>query len=100
MLAAYRLSATGPEKPDASAGIPPEAEWIDLKSPTPAEDKAAEAFLGASLPTREETLEIEFSSRFYTENGAVFMTASLLTGVDEGKPAIVPFTLVVAGERM
>jgi magnesium transporter len=100
MLAAYKLSATGPVEIDASAGIPAETDWVDLMSPTPEEDKAAEAFLGASLPTREESLEIEFSSRFYTEDGAVFMTTSLLTGVDVGKPVIVPFTMVLAGERM
>ena len=64
MLAAYKLSATGPVEIDASAGIPADADWVDLMSPTPEEDKAAEAFLGASLPTREESLEIEFSSRF------------------------------------
>lgn len=100
MLAAYKLSPMGPVEIDARAGIPPEADWIDLTSPTPEEDKAAEAFLGASLPTREETLEIEFSSRFYVEEGAVFMTATLLTGVDIGKPILVPFTMVIAGERM
>ncbi len=29
--------------------------------------------------TREEAAEIEFSSLFYTEDGAIFMTASVLT---------------------
>ena len=55
---------------------------------------------GASLPTREETQEIEFSSRFYSEDGAVYMTASLLTGVDVGVPILSPFTIVVAGDRL
>jgi magnesium transporter len=100
MLVAYKLSPMGPVQIDATASIPPDADWVDLMSPTPEEDKAAEVFLGASLPTREESLEIEFSSRFYVEGGAVFMTASLLTGVDVEKPAIVPFTMVMAGERM
>jgi magnesium transporter len=66
--------------------------------PTAAEDRATEAFIGASLPTREEAAEIEFSSRFYVEDGAVFMTATVLTGVDQGQPILVPFTIVVAGD--
>jgi magnesium transporter len=102
MLVAYALSAGGLEtlgeaQPDA---IPEGTVWIDLVNPTPEEDKATEAFLGASLPTREEAQEIEFSSRFYTEDGGVFMTASLLTGVDMGKPVLEPLTIVIAGERM
>jgi magnesium transporter len=100
MLVAYRLSPTGPVQVDAKGGIPADADWVDLISPTLDEDKAAEAFLGSGLPTREESIEIEFSSRFYVEEGAVFMTATLLTGVDNGKPALVPLTMVLAGERM
>ncbi len=101
MLVVYSLSENGPEPIESADGsIPPAAAWIDLFQPTPDEDKIAEAFLGASLPTREEAVEIEFSSRFYAEDGAVFMTASVLTGVDIGKPILAPLTMVIAGERM
>jgi magnesium transporter len=102
MLVAYGLSEKGPEPiplgPDGH--VPEGATWIDLFQPSPDEDHAAEAFLGVSLPTREETQEIEFSSRFYSEDGAVYMTASLLTGVDVGVPILSPFTIVVAGDRL
>ena len=100
MLIAYSLSEHGPRTIAAGDGevVPEDANWIDLNQPTREEDRAAEAFLRASLPTREEAEEIEFSSRFYSEDGAVFMTASVLTGVDTGKPALVPLTIVVAGE--
>jgi magnesium transporter len=99
MLIAYSLSENGPRTIAANDGeaIPDDAGWIDLNQPTREEDLAAEAFLKASLPTREEAEEIEFSSRFYAEDGAVFMTASVLTGVDINKPALVPLTIVVAG---
>ena len=99
MLTAYALTDDGPATISIVEGeaLPAEVRWIDLNQPTRAEDKAAEAFLHASLPTREEAQEIEFSSRFYLEDGAVFMTASVLTGVDVGKPALAPFTIVVAG---
>lgn len=102
MLTAYRLSQKNLEPLAAAdnSGVPAGALWVDLLDPTPAEDAAAEAFLGASLPTREEIEEIEFSSRFYTEDGAVFMTAILVTGVDKGLPILSPMTIVVAGERI
>jgi magnesium transporter len=102
MLTAYSLSEKGPDvlPVGVQGGIPQGASWVDLFQPTPDEDRSTEAFLGASLPTREESQEIEFSSRFYTEDGAVFMTASLLTGVDGGKPALSPFTIVVTGDRI
>ncbi len=51
--------------------------WFDLLSPTAEEDRAVEAVLGVSIPSREEMAEIEPSSRLYVENGARFMTASL-----------------------
>jgi magnesium transporter len=102
MLAAYRITDRGlePRAMEEGAQVPGDSAWIDLSQPTPAEDRNTEAFVGASIPTREESQEIEYSSRFYTEDGAVFMTATLLTGVDSGEPRLTPFTIVVAGERM
>ena len=102
MLAAYQIADKGLEVRALGTDgvIPAEVAWVDLSQPTPAEDRATEAFLGASIPTREESQEIEFSSRFYTEDNAVFMTASLLTGVDKGEPRLTPFTVVVAGDRI
>ena len=102
MLAAYRIADKGLELRllGEDGAVPPEAAWVDLLQPTPAEDRATEAFISASIPTREESQEIEFSSRFYTEDNAVFMTASLLTGVDKGEPRLTPFTVVVAGDRI
>lgn len=101
MLDAYALGPSGPSKLDTTAdeAVPAEAGWIDLMQPSPAEARKAEAQLGAALPTREEAEEIEFSSRFYAEHGAVFMTATVLTGVDKGQPTLVPLTLAVAGDR-
>ena len=101
MLTAYRVSEKGLEEAaNGVAEVPADVAWVDLVQPTVEEDAAAETFLHASLPSREETEEIEFSSRFYSEDGAVFMTASLLTGVDRGKANLAPFTIVVAGDRI
>ena len=102
MLIAYRLSEKGLEEVALGTPVelPPDTAWIDLHQPTVEEDRITERFIAASIPSREETEEIEFSSRYYAEDGAVFMTASLLTGVDMGKPALAPFTVVVAGDRI
>jgi magnesium transporter len=101
MIVAYALSEKGIEPlPVAEGAIPEGATWVDVFQPSPAEDRATEAFLGAALPTREEAQEIEFSSRFYSEDGAIYMTASLLTGIDDNKPVLTPFTIVIAGEHI
>ncbi len=102
MLTAYQIADRVLQMPSSGADgiVPSETTWIELMRPTPAEDRAVETFLGTSIPTREESEEIEFSSRFYTEDNAVFMTPSLLTGVDKGEPRLTPFTIVVAGERI
>jgi magnesium transporter len=101
MLVAYRFGEKGLEEGAGGDAAPgPDAAWIDLLGPTSTEEQAAETFIGADVPSREETQEIEFSSRFYSDSGAVFMTASVLTGVHRGEPVLVPFTLVVADERI
>jgi magnesium transporter len=101
MLAAYKITERGFEPRGLDNGVvPPDVTWVDLSQPTPAEDRTTEGFLGASIPTREESQEIEYSSRFYSEDNAVFMTASLLTGVDRGEPRLMPFTIIVAGDRL
>jgi magnesium transporter len=80
--------------------IPPEATWIDLFSPTKEEETLAEEALAIELPTREEMSEIEISSRLYQENGALFMTATVMTHVEAGDPATEPFTFVLIGRRL
>jgi magnesium transporter len=99
MLTAYRLTEKAIEAMPAGTDLAG-AAWIDLQQPTIEEDRIVEKLLGVQLPSREETEEIEFSSRFYDEDGAVFMTVSLLTGVDLGKPKLTPVTIVVAGDRI
>ena len=80
--------------------IPAEATWIDLFAPTKEEEALAEEALAIELPTKEEMSEIEISSRLYQENGALFMTATVMTQVDAGDPATEPFTFVLIGRRL
>ncbi len=51
--------------------------WIDLMTPTRAEEQAVEAFIGAELPTRAEMEEIEPSSRLSVVNDVLYLTAAL-----------------------
>lgn len=75
--------------------LSPEIVWIDLESPTRDEELAVERAIGVDLPTREEVAQIEPSSRLYQENGATFMTATLLASADTGHPVETPATFVL-----
>ena len=98
MLMAYALTPAGPQPLSdvTAADEDGRVGWIDLLAPTPEEDKAAERFLGASIPTREEAQEIEFSSRFYTEDGVLFLSVSIIAGVDARKPMLTPLTFAIS----
>ncbi len=91
-LAALPLTAGSP--------LPEDAVWIDLLSPTSSEEDIVEAVLGLNLPTREEMREIELSNRLYIENGASYMTATLMTRADSETPESEPVTFVLVGHRL
>jgi magnesium transporter len=74
--------------------------WIDLMNPTPEEDLLLERAVGVDIPTREEMEEIEVSSRLYFEEGAAFMTATLLAQADRDDPAMAPVTFVLTGAQL
>lgn len=80
--------------------IPTEAVWLDLLNPTADDVSAVERLCGIDVPTREEMDEIEVSSRLYSEDGADFMTASVVFGLDSGKPSFAPVTFIRAGDRL
>src|ERR1051325_6968154 len=82
-----------PEIPDGSI-------WFDLVSPTTGEDKLVERSLGIAVPTREEMQEIEVSSRLYVENGARYMTATLMCQSDTQAPKTTPVTFILAGHKL
>jgi magnesium transporter len=84
---------------DLSA-LPDGAVWIDLVNPTAAEDGAVERLAGIAVPTREDMQEIEISSRLYIENGARYMTATLMCQSDTEMPKITAVTFILAGQRL
>jgi len=86
--------------PGDLAVLPESAVWIDMVTPTAAEDLAVEGWAGIAVPTREDMQEIEISSRLYVENGARYMTASLMCAADTESPRITPVTFILSGHRL
>ena len=84
--------------PDAD--IPEGAVWLDLLSPTPTESKLVERNLGLAVPTREEMQEIEPTSRLYVENGARYMTATLMCRSETDNPTTTAVTFILVGRRL
>ncbi|MCW5694736.1 MAG: magnesium transporter CorA family protein [Pseudolabrys sp.] len=74
--------------------------WIDLVNPTVQEDKQVEHILGVAIPTREEMQEIEVSSRLYLENGARYMTATLMSQSDTATPKTTPVTFILSNHAL
>lgn len=74
--------------------------WIDLFQPSSDELSAVEKSLGVELPTREEMREIEATSRFYYENGARVMTASMLVNTESEDPVTTDVSFVLFRERL
>ncbi|HEX4827428.1 MAG TPA: magnesium transporter CorA family protein [Xanthobacteraceae bacterium] len=80
--------------------VPESAVWFDLVNPTHEEDKIVERKVGMAVPTREEMQEIEVTSRLYVENGARYMTATLMCQSDTDTPKTTPVTFILSGHRL
>ncbi len=76
------------------------AVWVDLHSPTAAEEQVVERALGGDIPTREEMQEIETSSRLYEDGGVLFMTATVLFNADTDVPESTPVTFILMPNRL
>jgi len=102
MLSVYIPQGTSLERMIIEPGSAPpdEAVWIDLITPTVQEDKIVEKLLGIAVPTREEMQEIEVSSRLYTENGARYMTATLMCQSDTATPKTTPVTFILSSHKL
>lgn len=77
-----------------------EAIWIDLLIPSKLEEAMIEDALGIEIPTREEMVEIELSSRLYKENEALFMTASMTAQSESADPKLDPVTFILTQQQL
>ena len=76
------------------------ALWTDLLDPTEEEKARVGARYGIEVPTREEMVEIEPSSRLYEERGTLFMTISLVVRLDSDEPETGAVTFILQPERL
>jgi magnesium transporter len=74
--------------------------WIDLLEPSPEEERQVEASLGIDVPTHEEMQEIEASSRLYEEDGALFMTVSVVHKATTDAPESSAITFILAKDTL
>jgi magnesium transporter len=84
----------------SDADVPEGATWFDLVNPSQLEDKIVERRVGIAVPTREEMQEIEVTSRLYVENGARYMTATLMCQSDTDAPKTTAVTFILSGHRL
>ncbi len=102
MLSVYTLAPNGLRRIErvAAEPIPEEAIWLDLMEPTVDEERLVEARLGVDVPTREEMSEIESSNRLYEEDGALYLTATIVTKLDTELPVNAQVTFILQGSRI
>jgi magnesium transporter len=102
MLSVYVPHGASLERVPVAPGdtVPDSAIWFDLIQPTQQEDKLVENVVGILVPTREEMQEIEVTSRLYVENGARYMTATLMCQADSDTPKTTAVTFILSGHRL
>jgi len=57
--------------------------WLDMISPTPEENIAVERSLKLELPTRQESEEIEYSSRYWEDESGIWINTPFLVKEEE-----------------
>lgn len=102
MITAYRSNCNSVEIRDLSqlTEFPEDAVWIDMVEPTREEELYVEKVVGIEVPTRDDMKDIEPSARLYTDDGAVFMTASLLWKTETDVPTLTDVAFILAGNRL
>ena len=100
MLRTYGPQCDGSLIEAAHHKIPDTATWIDLEEPTRDEEKLVERCIGLNVPTQDELAEIEPSSRLFERNGAIYMTLSVIRGIEDGEPSTTPIGFVLSGNRL
>src|SRR5262245_25614278 len=80
--------------------VPAESLWVDLHDPSAQEREAVKMMFGFEPPTKDDMEEIEISSRLYQEDGAVFMTALVLSRTETNEPECEGVSFILAGDRL
>jgi magnesium transporter len=100
MLRTYGPGCDGNIVEAKAERIPDSATWVDLEEPTTEEEALVERCIRMDVPTQDEMAEIEPSSRLYERGGALYMTVSVLYGVQDGDPKTAPISFVLTDNRL
>lgn len=100
MLRTYGPACDGSIVEPKAQKIPDTATWVDLEEPTQEEEALVERCIRMDVPTESEMAEIEPSSRLYERDGALYMTVSVLYGVQDGDPRTSPISFVLTDNRL
>src|SRR5436305_11703555 len=100
MLRTYGPACDGSIIEAKAEKIPDTATWVDLEEPTAEEEALIERCIHLDVPTESEMAEIEPSSRLYEKGGALYLTVSVLYGVEDGQPTTAPISFVLTNDRL
>lgn len=73
--------------------------WIDVLNPSFAENELLDRVLGLHIPRYEELKFLAPSSRMYTDNGNVYMTASVILRAHNSNATLTDIGAILAGNR-
>ncbi len=82
------------------AELPEHVDWIDAFEPTASEMAFLRKVMGTRMPTLDDLLKIESSSRLAAEDGALIMTLPATTKDDAGYPRATTVGFVVTPARV
>ncbi|MEJ0026425.1 MAG: magnesium transporter CorA family protein [Rhizomicrobium sp.] len=102
MLKVYQQQNGGLKGVALSEGdaLAPDAVWLDLLSPTNEERRKVGEMLGIEMPTRADMEEIEVSSRLYQEDGAIFLTALIISNSESENPSADVISFVLTHDKL
>ena len=101
MLSFYGSGTRGPIDVGADpAGLPDSVHWIDAFAPTEADMAFLKSVMGARVPSLDDLLEIESSSRLAYEDGALIMSLPATMKDSGGYPQGTPVGFVVTPKRL
>ncbi len=102
MITAYRLDngVLRPHPVNRAGDLPADAFWIDLLAPTEEERHWVEARYGQALPSEAAVEEIEFSSRFFTDEHDRLHIRSFFLYEYPERPRNVTVAFILEGGRL
>ena len=101
MLTFYGADTKGPIAiAPGSKELPANVHWIDAFDPTPEETQTLAAALGTRIPTHDDLIEIESSSRLAVNDGIILVSLPATVRDADGYPSMTPVGFVVTPERV